>query len=310
MLSLLAVQREASGCGEAVSRCVSIATALPAAAPTSFLTLHSWRTEPRPRLALETHYQRRPLVAVAASPDPFGREVPILSDWLTAALGFDFAAQPGLRFGANLPLALRLSGTGTTGLASVHADESDAVGVGDPEVLSSLTFALAGARAGVVQRITLPLGSAGSFLAHHGIRYAPSLSLAGDVSRLTFAVEVGARLKTSERFGDVRFGSEALLGAGVSSDLGRGLALAVEGLVLPALARDESTTSEAGVVRIRRVPAELIASLSWQHDSTRVMFAGGTSVPLTDRTSPSGSETLAGPPGPSLRVAVRAEQAF
>jgi hypothetical protein len=142
------------------------------------------------------------------------------------------------------------------------------------------------------------------------VRYAPSLSLAGDVASFTWTVEIGARLKRNERFGDVRFGREGLVGAAVARDLGVGFSLAVESFVLPALSRDESVTGDETPVLIRRVPAEAIASLAWQHRGSRLVLGAGTSVPLTDRTSGTRRETLSGPPGAALRVAFGLEQAF
>lgn len=261
-------------------------------------------------MSLDTDYQRRPLVVVVASPDPFGREVAVLSDWLTATLGGDFEARPGLRFGAGVPLSLRLAGTGVAGVASIHGDASDAFGLGDPELRSSLRFALGRLRAGVVQRLSLPLGSAGSFLAHDGPRYAPSLSLAGDWARLTWTLEFGARLRASQRFGDVRFGSEGFVGVGVAAALGAGLSIALEGFALPSLARDEVVTGDDTPVHLRRVAAQVLGSVAWQRGPSRAVLGAGTSLPLTDRTSGSTSERLSGPPGAALRVTLRLEQAF
>jgi hypothetical protein len=249
-------------------------------------------------------------VVVVASADPFGREVPVLGDWLTATLGGDLEASPGLRLGAGVPVSVRMSGTGVAGVASLHGDERDAAGFGDPELRSSFAFTGGAVRAGMVQRLTLPLGQSGSFLAHGSARYAPSFALAGDVGVSTWALELGARLRRSESFGDVRFGSEALIAAALAVRLGADFTLGSECVVLPALARDETRARDGTVVRLRRVATEVMGGVAWQRQRTRAVLGIGTSLPLTERTSSSGADTVSGPPGAALRVALEFEQAF
>lgn len=306
---MLAFGSPRGAAGEPYSRTASLETALPTVAPSTFLHVHSFRPEVRPRAALDLVYQRRPLVVVVASPDPFGREVPVLGDWLTASLGGDVEVHRGLRLGAGVPLSLRLSGTGVAGVAALEGYDGDAVGIGDPELRGSLLFTRGALRAGAVQRVTLPVGQSGSFLAHGSARYAPSLALAGDLGVSTWAVELGARLRRSESFGDVRFGSEALVAAGLAVRLGAGIALGSECIVLPALARDETRTTD-GTVALRRVATELMGWLAWQREGARAVLGIGTSLPLTERASGSDVETLSGPPGEALRIALRLEQAF
>lgn len=258
---------------------------------------------------LDGSYQYRPLIVVAASPDPFGREVPVLSDWLGLSAGAD-AQVARLRLGARLPFAVRLSGTGSDGVASTHADDAVRATVGDPELAASFPFAAWGWQGGVVQRLTLPFGAEGSFVAHAGPRYAPGVSLARDFAGTLLAIELGVRLRRAERFGDVRFGSEVTAQAGVSQRLGRGFSVALEGLFHPALQRDETRDASGATVRVRRLPLELLASVQLASAHERLSVGVGTSLPLSERTAEGPPETFAGPPGAPLTLAVRAEHGF
>jgi hypothetical protein len=209
-----------------------------------------------------------------------------------------------------VPFALRLSGTGAAGITSSHAESGVSFAFADPELTVTLPFEFAGLEAGVIQRLTLPLGSRGSFAAHGGPRYAPVLSLTRAFGATLLAVEVGARLRSAERFGDVTFASEASGQLGVSHRFGRGFSMTVEGLVHPALTRDESSTETGLSTRIRRIPAELLATAQLEGDDGRLLLGVGTSLPLSERAEGDERETFAGPPGAPLFVTLRIDHVF
>ena len=123
--SLLFLSREGHGCDEPVSRCATLETMLSPVTSSHFLGLHSVpANETVPRVALDAHYLRRPLVAVAASPDPFGREIPILSDWGVVTLSGDTPIGTRVRLGGAMPASIVLAGTGLSGLNSIRDRKS------------------------------------------------------------------------------------------------------------------------------------------------------------------------------------------
>jgi hypothetical protein len=320
VLATLGSALPAQACGEAISRCASLETALLPSAPSRFFALHSWEprapgSAPAPLFfTAQAHYQRRPLTAEAPSPDPFGREVPLLTDWLTVSALISWQFQQRWAVGLALPLSLPLSGTGLDGIASQRSQSPAAISLGDPDLVAHFTVlqraAPAGAlRLGVVQRLSLPLGSTESFLRHSGPRYAPSLAAAWDVDATTVGVELGARLRQRETLADTSFGSEAWFALGVSQRLPLDLAVAAEAWALPSLTRDEQRFLDGSTVRLQRVPSEWLLSVAWQHAQQRYALAVGSSLPLTVREAAQ-SERFAGPPGPVLRVGVKVERRF
>jgi hypothetical protein len=102
----------------------------------------------------------------------------------------------------------------------------------------------------VGQRATLPTGHASSFLKEDGVSYSPSLSLHWPLNSLTFAAIGGLNLRRSVSSGDLRFGSEALVGAGVAYSRWNA-SLSTELQLRPSLQSDEG----AGGVSIHRFPA-------------------------------------------------------
>jgi hypothetical protein len=245
---------------------------------------------------------------IAAAPDPFGREVPVLSDWVTARVGFDRRWDGGPRLGLVAPLAARLSGTGVDGVASSRSRETSAFSIGDPTIHAGFDFTVADLRAAVLERVQLPLGQEGSFVSHRGLTFAPGIALATTLRGFTVALEVGARLRAPERFGDVHFGSEGLLGLGVSRELGKGFSLAIEGFASPALTADESRSASGGRTQVRRIPAEVLVSGSFRMERQRVTLGAGTSLPVSTLRDGTGTETIGGPPGAALRLSLRFEQ--
>jgi hypothetical protein len=311
----LCLSKPSAGCGEAFSPCVSLETLLAPTSPSRFVSLHSWEDAERTRVSLDVDYRQRPVVVVAASPDPYGREVPVLTDWAQLALGADAVLSP-LRLGFHVPVAVRLSGTGVDGVASVRSNSGVNASFGDPEVNVAFPFRLWGLDGGVIQRLTIPLGTAGSFAAHAGPRYAPVISLTKQFADTLLGAELGLRLRAAERFGDLRFGSEATAQVGVSQRLFHGFSLALEGSLHVALARDETITESGTTIRVRRMPAETLASVQFESEHERLTLGVGTSVPLTQRAVGRGPgvgqerETISGPPGAPLHVALRVERAF
>jgi OOP family OmpA-OmpF porin len=161
-------------------------------------------------------YAHDPLVLYDANGD---KVAGIVSDQFFAHVGLSLVLADRLRFGLNLPIALVQSGQAdTTGTLRLASDNATTVGdlrlgadlrvageAGDPA-----TFALG-------LQFFAPTGSRASFDSDGKTRLMPRALLAGDISPLVYAVQLGYQYRAnSESFaGDARgseFGFVAALG--------------------------------------------------------------------------------------------------
>jgi hypothetical protein len=258
-------------------------------------------------LGMLMSYHYEPLSAVLASADPYGTEVPVLEHWWTAQL-FASTALWGLDLGVTLPLAFGSVGAGTTALRTRNA-ESSAAGFGDPRVSARLARSTAIGDLAVIQELSLPFGQESSLLTSPSITYAPRLSIGWHGERAQGVLEAGVRLREAARFGSIRFGSEATLAAAFHYGFGGGFAGFAEAWSTPALTRSESQWSD-GRSEVRRTPAELMFGAAWDRAGLRGALGLGTSLPLSSEETTTGTETFAGPPGPSLRTSFQLEASW
>lgn len=241
-------------------------------------------------------YQARTLVATAASPDPFGREVPILDDWIVAEPFLVWRLTPRWSVAAQQPVTLSQSGLGVSGVTTIDAPEPP-VAAGDTVLSASFSQALGATHLTLFagQRITLPTGHAQSFLKEQGPSYSPSLALHYTLDSLTLGALAGLQLRRAVSFGELRFGPEAILGAGAAVSLGQAT-LGTEFHLRPALLSD---VAAPGAVR-HRLPATLLLNLGYPTADIRLGLSLGTSLPLS-RVAGSGDQG-SGPPGSVFRL--------
>ena len=298
--------RAHADCERAFSPCVQAETAPPNAFASELQLL------PAPvrfdwRVGATFGFQTRTLLLQAASPDPLGREIVVVDDWMTSHLRAAARLSDHWAVAAQQPLSFG-SSSEQTGSASSLAGGGVQPGLGDTELsllLQSPAWPLL-----VSQRVSLPLGTARSFLRERGPSYAPSLALWLDRGTWILGALLGGHLRQTATFGDVRFGSELQLALGSAVRIDHA-SLALEVQALPSLTRDERR-GQSTHSSLRRVPADWCLTWTQRLEPVRMSLGVGGSIPLTqrERTSLDASgaeirretEVLSGPPGASFRV--------
>ncbi len=310
-------------CAAAYSRCFTLESAPPSPFGRELKLLPQPAFNSAPRVGATLDWQTRPLVVNSASPDPFDRELVVIDHWLTSQMLAQATLWPSIRLGLRQPiswgsLASQAAWPGSLGR------ERRSIAFGDPELsaivdLSALRATWRDERPSprgstwlVLQRISLPFGSDESLLHQRAISYAPALAWHFQARQLALAMQLGAHLRRSASFGDVRFGSQAELAFGSAYQLGSS-GLSAELLLRPALSRDESL-SQRMRHHVRRFPASWMASYSYRPAALGAALSVGGSLPLSTRSSqqlsPTGSAGdapeevvhFSGPPGPSFRI--------
>lgn len=300
-------------CGGPHSACVSAETLWvdPFPGPSLGVSLPSQRPEGL-HLGATLGFAHESLIAVAAAPDPYGNEIPVLDDWWTSqlflstpvsVLGPAFGA--ALDFGLVLPISWGADGRGLPGVTT-RAGHGSVAGLGDPRLSLRFVRELAGWHLGVLQDVTLPLGFEQSFLHAPSVGYAPKLGAEWRDARWSWAIELGARLRRASPFGPVRFGSEALLASHASFLAAEHTRLLIEAWSVPSLTRDEFTFPQRRLT-IRRVPTELSLAVAQQLGDLTGLLAIGTSLPLSPQEANGATSTVSGPPGPTLRLHLQIE---
>lgn len=258
---------------------------------------------------LVLEYQHHPLRAVAASPDPHGRQLRLIENWLTAHIGLAFQPLPRLEVALVQRLSLAQRGLGTQALVSRRAGSPAAL-FGDGQLWARiLLLRRAGFDWVLLQRWTLPWGAGESWL-HGSFTYAPALEWR--VTLLPWVqtgARLGVRLRPTARQGRARFGSEAEAQLQWRFRLHAQWALGGALTVLPALAKDEFATATA-VQRVRRVPAEVSLDSTVDLGALLLQLGSAVSLPLSAEESNSGGARYAGPPGALWRLWLRVERAW
>jgi hypothetical protein len=259
-------------------------------------------------LLLATDFALRPVVLSAPSPDPEGREIHVVNATSTVTVGVGFGLGHGLGVNAEFGFVPYQDGTGVEGVTAQTAPPLESAAVRDPRIGASFTFlgrnehdpvALA-ARLGVAP----PLGDETLLAGASGTTVLPGLVVEVEADRFAFGSELGLRLRRAVDFGTVRKGSEGVLGVGAGYGVltSPRLFVGLEAWLRPGLAgHPEGTPPEA-----LDLPAEWLLSTTFAWDPNggfSLAAAGGSGLPLSKGTSPSGSiESFAGVTAPAFRA--------
>jgi hypothetical protein len=228
-------------------------------------------------------YLSRPIVLVAPSPDPEGREIRVVDDRVDASLLWAYAPSARLELTLATPFVLNQNGAGGEGVASQSAPPLARTAARDPRIGAGYAIGdWDGAALQARTELTLPLGEEQLYAGDGSFVLAPSLAAALALGPFFAGAELGARLRKSVPLADVRFGSQAVaaLGAGVDLLPAERLSFGVEAIVMPSLVRQERARGDASLV-----PAEWLASVRSAPLSDRALLlqlAGGTGLPLFD----------------------------
>jgi hypothetical protein len=285
------------------------------AGPATFVAFGSPRTLARGELTLmvAAGMARRPVVLTAPSPHPDGREVPVVATTSTFTLGGRVGLGHGLDAGLVLPWVPYQSGTGAEGVTAQAGDGLARPVLRDPRVGIAATllgrtpdapFTL-----GTKLELALPFGDASALAGSAGPTLAPAFAAELDADRLTFAAELGARLRRTVEFADVNVGSEAFVAAGAAVSLLREPAIAagVEASIRPRL----TSRSPAAARGALDLPAEWLAHVRFHPGRAwSLQLAGGSGLPLSRARVPGGTEAAFGVSAPLFRVLAAARYSF
>lgn len=257
-------------------------------------------------------YLSRPILLLAASADPEGREIAVVRDAFDLSLLFAYGAAERLELTVATPFTLYQRGAGVQGVTSQNGPPIDSSVVRDPRI--GAAFALIRRKQGLVSaksrlEITLPFGDEQSFAGESTFGVAPGFVL--DVRKGAFFAgsEIGARLRPITELAGTRIGSQIVVSAGLGADLlGRLLTVTGEAFILPTLAsQNHSLPNGARIDQAQIVPAEALGSIaSSPTPDWTFQLGAGVGLPLSSarRVDPDGSTTVdhfAAPTTPRFR---------
>jgi OOP family OmpA-OmpF porin len=234
----------------------------------------------------------RPVVLTTRSPDPSGREVPVVNTVTDVALAAAYVPAPRLELSLIVAFAAYRSGTGLSGVTSQSGPGLGAAfrdvrlgagyGIVDTQVGDS------GVRLTVMPRLDLglPTGDETSFAGEQRVLLAPRLSAGLAHGRFFTESEIGARLRAPVELGGARLGTELVtaLGVGVSTLDGGLLDVGLEAWLRFTPVSQGRPGATLGVVDGTLAPSEWMLSLRTQLGAVSLRLGAGTAIPLSTET--------------------------
>jgi hypothetical protein len=248
----------------------------------------------------------RPVLLNAPSPDPEGRDIPVVRDAQNLDLAWAYGLGSSLELSLATPITLHQSGSGAEGVTSQSAPPLTRTAVRDARlgVAVGLPVRSAGLSAKARFDLGVPVGDSDAYASAGGPVAAPSLSLASKKGRFFAGAEVGVRLRRSVPFASARIGSSLLTSVGFGADLldDRWLCLGVESYLLQSLV----SQPETGSAKDRLLaPAEWIAWLGSSLGAGpgfQLSAGGGTGIPLSSEVKDGQTDHFAGVTAPRFRL--------
>ena len=255
-------------------------------------------------LGLATSHATQSATLELPSPDPRGRQLPVVEHVTTATLLAAWGLAARTEVSLALPWTIDQRGMGLGGVTSQSSDDLRRHPLRDPRV--GVTRVLwqhdAAVRVSVATRYTLavPLGDAPALAGDRTVVGVPGFAMGFARGRFFGAAEASARLREPTRLANARLGSQLVVAAGLGVDLlakGR-LSLSSEAFVAPSLV--EQPTAASGNPSVL-APAEWLVSLGsaplGRHGPT-ALIAGGGGLPLSTTDGSAG----VGMTSPALRL--------
>ncbi len=262
-------------------------------------------------LTLGQGFLLRPLRLQATSPDPEGREVPVVEHELGFSLGVAIGLGQNLELSALLPVTLLRGGLGVSGVTAQNGTELQNTAVYDPSFGLAYTpwVSSPGSPFGVKARfdISLPMGEEDVFAGYAGPGFLPALDAELTLGRLSIGAELGARLGDAVDFATSREGSwfSGSLGFAVELLERNRLALSLEGTLRQGFGDPEV---DPGTAVTSGPAAEWLAALRSADGPYSALLGAGTGLPLARERRDSGEdEFVFAPTAPTLRALLRLE---
>lgn len=241
-------------------------------------------------------YASRPIVLVAASPDPEGREIRVVDHRLDLSLTWAYAPSERLELTLVTPMVLHQTGAGAEGVTSQSAPPIARTAARDPRVGAGYALPIPKALRdstglGVKARaeLALPLGDELVYAGEQSFVLAPSVAASMATGRFFAGSELGARLRETVHVAGASLGPQlvAALGAGIHILSEQRLSLSAEAALMPTLAAQDRARGDALLV-----PAEWLAALRsapFSDPALLLQLGGGTGIPLSSEARADGS---------------------
>jgi len=260
-----------------------------------FLALPDTRVDAPGQLSFgfAAELMRGPVTAHVSSPDAAGRDVHIVDYANDASLSLSLGVLDRLELFGTLPARVYQNGAGAGGLASQSAPSITSTALRDPRLGFAYSFdnllrlRELGARAAL--EASFPFGDRAAFAGDRNVVLQPSVTFSYRAERFSTRGELGARLRESSDYGDLRVGSQGFIALAAGVDvLSRGLLFAsAEAFALPPLGSNRAPGASATVTTVRLVPAEWLVALSTTfrpHGEWQLAASLGTGLPLSGET--------------------------
>jgi hypothetical protein len=259
--------------------------------------------------AAATTYLDRPILLNVPSPDPMGRDIPVVSSALNLDLSWVYSPRAGFELTLATPIGLHQSGSGAEGVTSQSAPPLARTTVHDLRLGAGMSLPIpksmeraAGLAAKARLELSLPTGDEDAYASAGSPVAAPSLSLGVHRGALFAGAEVGARLRRSVPFASANVGSALLTSLGVGADLlsERWLALGLEALMLQSLAAQPEDDRTRDRVLVAAEWLGWVGS-SLGDPALALSLGGGTGIPLASEVRDGTMEHFAGVTTPRFR---------
>jgi hypothetical protein len=254
-------------------------------------------------------YANRPIVLVAASPDPEGREIRVVDHRVDLSLLWAYAPRERLELTFATPMVLYQTGAGAEGITSQRAPPLTSSAARDPRLGAGYSFVVPEPIRRTTElavkartELLLPLGDKHLYAAESGFVLAPAIAASIHPGIFFAGAELGVRLRETTHLATTSLGSQLVSSLGLGIDiLGRDqLSFGAEATLMPTLVAQNRARDDAVLV-----PAEWLASLRSAPFSDRALLlqlGGGTGLPLSSRADESGTEHHLGVTTPRLRL--------
>lgn len=243
-------------CGGNPSSCIDSDILWFTSGATTFFSVASGRTlaERRFGFGLGNSLQTKPIVLRRGASGPAGEiPTPAIGTQLNTSFLFSYAFTNKLEVDLAAPVTFYQTGTGLSSVSGSATNLSggpvDAPSNGVRDMRIGAAYSLVSLpRAGEVRGVglvgrfdlSIPTGERESFGGDAGYVGVPSLVLEDRIGPVTFAGQVGARLRKTTSFFDRKVGSQAYMAVGLAAPLDKRETLALTGEVfsLPSLVKD------------------------------------------------------------------------
>jgi hypothetical protein len=246
-----------------------------------FRTLSLGSTLPAGSLAVSVNAWRvsNPAELVVSSSDPAGRTIDVVSQATIVDLRAGYGLGRSLDLTLGLPVYTSVKGAGSDAIATQKPAALSGMALGDVRLGLRSTLLRANAdtlRLMLRNEWTLPTGDQAKYAGDVGVTATTALTATLDSQGWAVSLDAGYRAAPAVRFGDVRLGSAAIVGAGVARDIleRHVLSIGLEAWAAPVLV-DSPKSDMANDKPTTAIPAQWLINAQLRPRDWQVWFWAG-----------------------------------